>query len=89
MSLPFLFSSLAVPSLEIVHCLEDSSRILQRLCRADCADTPLRRHADTVVIFGCGSAALCLGVLASWREILLSLAKSAWREFLPLSRVLA
>jgi hypothetical protein len=28
------------------------------------ADTPLRRHADTVAVFGCGSAALSLGVLA-------------------------
>jgi|ERR1700724_1719878 hypothetical protein len=51
----------AVPSVEIVHSLEDSSLILQRLCRAVYADTPLRRHADTVVIFGCGSAALSLG----------------------------
>ena len=47
-----------MPSLEIVHFLEDSSRIPQRLCRAVYADTPLRRHADTVVVFGCGSAAL-------------------------------
>ena len=55
---------LAVPSLKIVHFLEDSSRIPQHLCRAVYADTPLRRHADTVVIFGCGSAALSLCVLA-------------------------
>jgi hypothetical protein len=26
------------------------------------ADTPLRRHADSIVAFGCGSAALSLGV---------------------------
>jgi hypothetical protein len=58
--LPFF----AVPSLEIVHSLEDSSRIPQRLCRAVYADAPLRRHADTIVIFGCVSAALSLGVFA-------------------------
>jgi hypothetical protein len=50
--------SSTVPSLGSVHFFEDSSRIPQRLCRAVYADTPLRRHADTVVIFGCGSAAL-------------------------------
>lgn len=41
--------------LEIVHFLEDSSRIPEHLCCAVYADTPSR---DTVVIFGCGSAAL-------------------------------
>jgi hypothetical protein len=58
----------ALQSLEIVHFLEDSSRIPQHLCRAVYADTPIRRyadtptrrHADTVVIFGCASAALSL-----------------------------
>jgi hypothetical protein len=30
-----------------------------------CADTPLRRHADSIVAFGCGFAALCLGVRSS------------------------
>jgi hypothetical protein len=48
----------------IVHSLEDSSRVPQCLCRAVCADTPIRRHADTVVIFGCGSAALYLCAFA-------------------------
>src|SRR6266404_2499505 len=54
----------AVQSLEIVLFLEDSSRLPRHLCRAVYADTPLRRHADTVVIFGCGSAALSLCVFA-------------------------
>jgi hypothetical protein len=48
----------AVLSLGIVHFLEDSSRIRQRLCRVAYADTPLRPYADTVVVFGCGSAVL-------------------------------
>jgi hypothetical protein len=42
----------------IVHFLEDPFRIWLRLCRAVYADMPLRRHADTVAVFGCGSAPL-------------------------------
>jgi hypothetical protein len=34
--------------------LKDSSGIRERLSGVAYADTPLRRHADTVVIFGCG-----------------------------------
>jgi hypothetical protein len=51
-----------VQTLKIGHFLKDSSPMRLCLCRVACADTPLRRHADTVVVFGCGSAALSLGV---------------------------
>jgi hypothetical protein len=51
------FIPTALP-LGIVHFLEDPSRIWLRLCRVVYADTPLRRHADTVAVFGCGSAPL-------------------------------
>jgi hypothetical protein len=53
--------SLAVPSRETVHFFW---KILLAYHGASAApfyaDTPLRWHADTVVIVGCRSAALCL-----------------------------
>jgi hypothetical protein len=56
------FSFLALQSLEIVHFLEDSSRIPQHLSRVVFADTPIRRHAHTIAFCGCGSPALSSSV---------------------------
>ena len=53
--------SLAVPSLKIIQFLEDSSPIRHCLGRLL---APIRPYADSIAVFGCGFAALCLCVLA-------------------------
>jgi hypothetical protein len=43
--------------LNFAHFREDSSRATEAY-RVVFADTPIRRHADTIAFFGCGYAAL-------------------------------
>jgi hypothetical protein len=51
------FAPFVLLSLNFAHFREDSSRATEALPRRF-ADTPIRRHADTIAVCGCGYAAL-------------------------------